>query len=67
MSSKIFSSILSGLFSKFWSPFSLAVTHASVPSMHSEPVVSIYGIYFEMENDCNIGSTISEMILNFDT
>ena len=29
--------------------------------------VHIRGIYFEMENDCNIDSTISEMILNFDT
>ena len=36
---------LSGLFSKFWSPFSLAVTHATVPSTHSEPVVSIYVVF----------------------
>lgn len=35
----------SGLFSKFGSPFGLAVTRATVPSTHSEPVVTIYVVF----------------------
>ena len=34
----------SGLFSEFWRPFGLAITHASAPPTHSEPVVSLYVI-----------------------